>query len=179
MAISSVVTIRPGSPDDVPAVLAVLDAAVRWLVARGQTGQWGSVPFSSVPRTVALAEKYGSAAGFHVAVGAGRVIGALVVGESSEPVPPPTEPELFVNLLVSDHSAEARGVGSLLLEHARVLAVARGVGRLRLDCYAGNGGGLVRYYESQGFTATEAFGVDRPDGVWPGQVLERRLPGRR
>jgi GNAT superfamily N-acetyltransferase len=173
------VAIRPGGPGDVGAVLGVFDEAVRWLVERGQTGQWGSTPFSEIPRTVALAEEYAASAGFFVAVMAGRPVGVLVVGQSSEPVPAPSEPELFVKLVVTDHSDAARGVGSLLLEHARVLAVAGGVGLLRLDCYAGNGGGLVRYYEGQGFTATETFTVERPDGPWPGQVLQRRLPGPR
>lgn len=174
----SSVIIRRGGPADVRAVLAVFDGAVRWLVARGQAGQWGSRPFSSIPETVARAGRYATWDGFFVAVGGGRVVGALVVGESSEPVPAPAEPELFVNLLVTDHSEAARGVGSLLLEHAAVLAVARGVGLLRLDCYAGNGGGLVHYYEGQGFTATDTFTVDQPDGPWPGRVLERHLPGR-
>ncbi|MEV6846466.1 GNAT family N-acetyltransferase [Actinoplanes sp. NPDC051411] len=171
--------IRPGGPGDVGAVLTVFDDAVRWLVARGQPGQWGSTPFSEVPETVALAEEYAASAGFFVAEHAGRTVGVLVVGQSSEPVPAPSEPELFVKLLVTDHSDAARGVGSLLLEHARVLAVTGGVGLLRLDCYAGNGGGLVHYYERQGFTATQTFTVDKPDGPWHGQLLERRLPGRR
>jgi hypothetical protein len=40
--------IREGTPADAGAVLALFDEAVRWLVARGQTGQWGTEPFSSV-----------------------------------------------------------------------------------------------------------------------------------
>jgi GNAT superfamily N-acetyltransferase len=174
----SALTIRPGGPADVGAVLTVFDGAVRWLVERGQTGQWGSRPFSENPQTIEIAEKYATSDGFYLVTVAGRAVAALVVGESSPPVPAATEPELFVNLLVTDHSDEARGVGSLLLEHARVLAVSRGVGLLRLDCYAGNGGGLVRYYERQGFTATTPFTVPKSDGPWPGQILERHLPGR-
>jgi GNAT superfamily N-acetyltransferase len=76
-----------------------------------------------------------------------------------------------VNLLVTDRSFAGRGVGAALLDHARDLAVARGLGLLRVDCYAGDDRALVRYYESVGFTATEPFTV----GEWPGQVLERRL----
>jgi GNAT superfamily N-acetyltransferase len=172
------VTIRPGGPDDVQGVLAVFDGAVRWLVDRGQIGQWGSRPFSQNAQSIAIAEKYAASPGFHVAFVKGRPVGALVVGEAGDPVPAATEPELFVNLLVTDHSDDARGVGAVLLEYARVLAVARGVGLLRLDCYAGNGGGLVKYYEGQGFTPTATFSVQKGDGPWPGQVLERRLPGR-
>ncbi|GAA2396714.1 hypothetical protein [Dactylosporangium salmoneum] len=47
---------------------------------------------------------------------------------------------------------------------------------LRVDCYAGGDGALVRWYERQGFTATEAFTVTRDDGTeWPGQVLAQPL----
>jgi len=32
--------IRAGTADDLPAVLAMLDAAVEWLAASGRAGQW-------------------------------------------------------------------------------------------------------------------------------------------
>jgi hypothetical protein len=51
------------------------------------------------------------------------------------------------------------------------IARERGAHLLRVDCYAGGDRALVRYYERQGFTATDPFAV----GEWPGQVLEERL----
>jgi hypothetical protein len=62
-----------------------------------------------------------------------------------------------------------------MLRHAREVAVERGIALLRVDCYAGNDGALVRYYEQQGFTATAEFTVQLPKGPWSGQVLEQRL----
>jgi hypothetical protein len=41
-----------------------------------------------------------------------------------------------------------------------------------VDCYAGDDGGLVRYYERHGFVRTETY-VGKDD--WPGQVLARRV----
>ena len=41
------VRVRKGGPQDVAAVLTMFDGAVKWLVARGSEGQWGSAPFSS------------------------------------------------------------------------------------------------------------------------------------
>jgi hypothetical protein len=41
---------------------------------------------------------------------------------------------------------------------------------MRVDCYAGGTGDLVRYYERNGFVRTETFTVKE----WPGQVLEQR-----
>ena len=38
------IDIRPGTVEDVPIVLGLLDKAVRWLVARGRPGQWGTEP---------------------------------------------------------------------------------------------------------------------------------------
>ena len=39
--------IRHGGAQDAPLLLELFDDAVRWMVARGQTGQWGSEPFSA------------------------------------------------------------------------------------------------------------------------------------
>jgi hypothetical protein len=38
--------IRRGGVTDVPAVLELLDKAVRWLVSQGRPGQWGTEPLS-------------------------------------------------------------------------------------------------------------------------------------
>jgi GNAT superfamily N-acetyltransferase len=106
-----------------------------------------------------------------------RPVGALVVGEANEYVPPATEPELYVNLLVTDRAHAGAGIGGRLLAHAAGLASGRGLGLLRVDCYAGGDGALVRWYEGQGFTATDPFTVERPGRApWPGQVLVRPLP---
>lgn len=90
-------------------------------------------------------------------------------------VPAVDEPELYVRLLVTDRSLAGHGIGSTLLDHARELARAAGVGLLRVDCFAGGDGALVRYYERQGFTRTEAFAVPVNGSEWPGQVLAQRL----
>jgi hypothetical protein len=45
--VSPQVRIRAGGPRDAKAVLAMLNGAVRWLVAHGHQGQWGKEPFSA------------------------------------------------------------------------------------------------------------------------------------
>lgn len=99
------------------------------------------------------------------------VVGALTVGQANPYVQPATEPELYIQFLVSDRASGGKGIGTLLLEQARTLARKAGVSLLRVDCYAGGSGGLVRYYESQGFERTEAFEING----WPGQILIQRL----
>ncbi|HET6985715.1 MAG TPA: GNAT family N-acetyltransferase, partial [Kribbella sp.] len=80
-----------------------------------------------------------------------------------------------VRLLVTDRKLAGQGIGSTLLDQARVLAREAGVSLIRVDCFAGGDGALVRYYESQGFTRSEAFAVPVNGSEWLGQVLAQRL----
>ncbi|WP_214412605.1 GNAT family N-acetyltransferase [Sphaerisporangium fuscum] len=163
--------IRIGDVRDVPAVLKMFDSAVAWLVGQGRTGQWGSVPFSQLPERIELVTDQASSGGMRIAEVDGRPAGCLVVGSAMPYVPPAAEPELYVRVLVIDQAFAGRGVGSALLRRAREEAVEQGLPLLRVDCYAGDDGRLVKYYESQGFTRTDPFKV----GDWPGQLLEMRL----
>ncbi|HEU4423041.1 MAG TPA: GNAT family N-acetyltransferase [Pilimelia sp.] len=165
------VTIRPGGSADVPAVLAMLDLASDWLVAQGRTGQWGTQRQSTNPRRQAQGTIWGESGGLHLAMLGGVPVGALVVGLQVDFAPPPPEPDLYVNLLVTDRRYAGRGIGARLLDHARSLARAAGIGLVRLDCYAGDDRKLVRYYESQGFVATAPLML----GDWPGQLMEQKL----
>ncbi len=168
--------VRPGGLADVKPVLKLLDGATRWLVGLGRTGQWGTEPHSTNPRRLTAMMRWVPQGHLHVAEIDGTVVGALVVGEAPENIPVVYEPELYVNLLVTDRARPGRGLGTLLLDHARVLAVRRGIGLLRVDCYAGDDRALVDWYRRQGFTPTETFTVRLPSGTdWPGQVLEQRL----
>jgi GNAT superfamily N-acetyltransferase len=152
-------------------VLGLLDDATAWLASIGRTGQWGTQPRSANLRSVAQITGWAQTGRLHLAHIDGKVAGALAVGEAMPYVPPATEPELYVNLLVTSRAYAGRGVGARLLDHARGIAVERGAHLLRVDCYGGDDRALVRYYERQGFTATDTFAV----GEWPGQLLVRRL----
>ncbi|GAA2844605.1 GNAT family N-acetyltransferase [Streptosporangium fragile] len=163
--------IRDGNLGDVPAVLAMFDSAVAWLVARGRTGQWGSEPFSADPARVERVTAWATSGWMRIAELDGRPAGSAVVGAPVPYVAPASEPELYVQSLVIDQRFHGRGVGAALLDRARAEAVALGVGLLRVDCYAGDDGRLVKYYEGQGFARAETFSV----GDWPGQVLQMRL----
>jgi GNAT superfamily N-acetyltransferase len=76
---------------------------------------------------------------------------------------------------VTDRALIGQGIGTALLDHARALARADGIDLLRVDCFAGGDGALVRYYEKQGFTRAEQFAVPVNDSEWIGQVLIQRL----
>ena len=93
---------------------------------------------------------------------------------SAQHIPPVDEPEVYIDLLITAREFTGRGVGAFLLTEARAEARRRGRSLVRVDCWAGGDGALVRYYRGQGFTPTVTFEVDG----WPGQVLEDRLPPR-
>jgi GNAT superfamily N-acetyltransferase len=166
--------IRPGGPDDAPAVLAMLDRAVAWMNERGNTEQWGTIPYSRRPDGPARVERYTTENTPYLAELDGTPVGALILdtGPSPQlPIAPAGEPERYVRLLVSDRRQAGRGVGAALLAHAAEETRRAGVRLLRVDCWAGGGGRLVRFYERNGFTATDPF----RSGTWPGQVLTRRV----
>lgn len=170
---SSPFRLRVGVPGDENDVLRLLDDAVRWLNSRDISEQWGTEPFSSVPRRVEAARQWVVSGGAVLASRDGEPAGALVLGEAPAYVPAAPEPEVYVVLLVAGRSPAARGAGARLLALGEQVARVLGVRGMRVDCYAGGDQQLVRFYESAGFTRTEPFIV----GSWPGQLLERRLGG--
>ncbi|KAJ5670409.1 uncharacterized protein N7477_005772 [Penicillium maclennaniae] len=184
--------------DAVPAVLHLLDTAVEWLVSHDRKGQWGAAPFSENPKRAEQIRDFATTghglwlalkvaddspilsqdriSDIHPATldgeAPGVIMGALALGERMPYVPPVSEPELYVKLLVTDRRWAGNGIGKRLLNHARDIAVEAGVSLLRVDCYAGGDGKLVQYYESQGFKRSEALNLE---GDWPCQVLAQRL----
>jgi hypothetical protein len=73
--------IRRGRADDAGLVLALFDEAVAWLVARGQTGQWGTEPWSQRARPVTMVRSWAQGDGLRIAhEDDGTPLGALVLG---------------------------------------------------------------------------------------------------
>jgi GNAT superfamily N-acetyltransferase len=164
--------IRSGEPEDADVLLRFFDEAVEWLVARGSSKQWGTEPWSSVPKSVERVRGMAADPGLRIAMAGGEPTGALIVSEEHDPhVPPVDERELYVRLLITSRRFAGQGVGARLVEYALDEARRRGIDLVRVDCWAGGDGELQRYYESQGFKPAVRFDVDG----WPGQVLEQRV----
>ncbi|GAA1449260.1 GNAT family N-acetyltransferase [Leifsonia poae] len=171
--VTTEIRIRNAVPADAAAVLRLFDDAIAWFAEIGNDAQWGREPFSTqqrqVDRVTGWVAERGAWVAEHPEAG---VVGALILGDATDYVPAATEPELYVKVLIGSRDPRARGVGRRLLAFADDEARAAGVDLLRVDCYAGGNGDLVRFYESCGYTRTDTFTV----GEWPGQVLARRLP---
>jgi GNAT superfamily N-acetyltransferase len=169
----SEIQIRQGGPGDHGALLAMYDDAVAWLVERGSAAQWGAEPWSSIPNRVNQARLMAENPGLRVAEIDGDVAGAVVLDEQTlGHVPPVEERELYLRLLITARRFTGLGVGSRLISFALEEASRREISLVRVDCWAGGDGGLVRYYESQGFKPTVQFNVLG----WVGQVFEQRVP---
>jgi GNAT superfamily N-acetyltransferase len=163
--------IERGRAADADALLALFDEAVAWLVARGQTGQWGTRPFSAIPARRQRAAEWAAGGGLWFARdGGGEAAGALVVGEAPGYVPPAEVPELYVIVLLTSTRWRHRGVGALLIDHAAELARRAEAARLRVDCWAGVPE-LQAAYERLGFERVGGFEVRG----WPGAILVRAV----
>ncbi|QFG26361.1 GNAT family N-acetyltransferase [Actinomadura sp. WMMB 499] len=170
--------IRRGGPESAPAMLAMLDGAVAWLVREGRAGQWGTEPWSLDPRRVERIDGIAREDGIWAAEVDGRPAGFMAAGPAPPHyVEPVDEPELYITLLVTDRAFAGHGVGAALIGEARREAAARGAGLLRVDCYGGGDGRLVEYYRRNGFEPVAEFTV----GDWPGRLLAQRVtpPGGR
>jgi GNAT superfamily N-acetyltransferase len=167
-----VARIRPGGVDDAQLVVALFDEAVAWLVDRGQTGQWGTEPFSSRDSAIARIAEWAGGGGLCVAEAAdGTPLGALVLGARPPWVAPAEERERYIEALVTSRRRAGHDVGGALVRHAIAQTRAAGVVLLRVDCW-GDAPGLVGWYERQGFKRSGTF--DLEDG-WHGQVLSMRV----
>jgi GNAT superfamily N-acetyltransferase len=170
--------IRPGGPGHVPAVLALGDEAVQWMNARGNTQQWGTTPWSASQKREAAIRDQSLGGGMRIAEDQdGAVLGAMVItGTRQAYVPAAGEPELYVNLLLVSRRHSGQGIGAALIEDAKQEAAARDIGLIRVDCWAGEDGSLVRVYEKYGFSRVQELAVTLPAGVWPGMLLAIRGP---
>jgi GNAT superfamily N-acetyltransferase len=146
--------------------------AVRLLVGQGRTGQWGDQPWSASAARVERLRGMITGPGNELLLleQDGAVVAALAHGpDAHDYVPAAEEPESYVLLLVSDPAV--RGAGRRLLDESWERARAAGLARQRVDCYGGDDGKLVRFYESAGFARVAPFAVND----WPGQLLERTV----
>ncbi|MED7955372.1 GNAT family N-acetyltransferase [Kitasatospora sp. NPDC058201] len=170
--------IRNGGPEDIPDILALLDGAVAWLASQGRTRQWGSHSFSGTQARVEHIAKYGAEPYLiRLAVADdGRAVGSCVLSEERPDYATPVdEPEVYIRNLVTDRSRKGSGIGAALIADAIEETRRRGIGLLRVDCFAGGDRKLVGQYRALGFTETESFEVEQPAGPWQGQILAIRV----
>ena len=165
------VQLRPGRASDTAAILEMWDGAVAWMVARGQTGQWGSEAASARPGTPEMVVEWAEGSGLTVAELAGTLVGVSVVtGSHPDDVSDVPCQESYLLFVLSSRDHAGSGIGARLVGRAAADARLSGSEVLRVDCWAG-APGLVSWYERQGFERAATVTL----GDWQGQVLEMWL----
>lgn len=162
---------------DLPAILAIFDHAVEWLVAKGITEQWGTTPFSQLgERGQGRFTRWIDNDLFYIAKVGDQVVGTIVIN----PEPPPytvsdwntPRNALYIEAFATERRYEGHGIGERLLSWAANQARQRGIEWLRLDCWAGNPD-LRAYYRGKGFT--ECGSCSANNGAWTGTLFEKQL----
>jgi GNAT superfamily N-acetyltransferase len=172
--VSAPIQIRNGRSTDDVAVLAMWDNAIRWMVERGQSRQWGVEPASQQSRHCGMVRQWVRGTGLRIAECDGRPVGAsVIVGDPPAHVPPTVLRETYLLFLISDRDEPGNGIGSALVRRAVSDARDNGSEVLRVDCWA-DAPDLVAWYERQGFVRSDTFAVDVRGG-WNGQVFELKL----
>ncbi|EEP77663.1 predicted protein [Uncinocarpus reesii 1704] len=81
---------------------------------------------------------------------------------------------IFLRALASDFRTGSfrRGAGAALVDEIKMHARLLGKKAVYVDCWAGNDGKLVAFYERQGFRVVAPFEIVQPDKpAWPGAFL--------
>ncbi|KAI4269363.1 MAG: hypothetical protein L6R38_007493 [Xanthoria sp. 2 TBL-2021] len=189
--------IRTASSSDVlvrATFLHLFDESVVWLTSRGLSSQWGSEPLKNDPVHIKKVEKIieqctvllATPVKTEVSSSGPAVLGICLFSSShrSHPkvIPPASEPEYYIQLLLTSRSSPStKGLGSAFVTEVDRIARERGIGLIRLDCYAGGEKGeegLVRVYERMGFQKAGGL-LNYYESGWLGQVMERKVDVRR
>ncbi|MGP4099037.1 GNAT family N-acetyltransferase [Nonomuraea sp. KM90] len=171
------IVLRPAIGEDVPALLALMDSVLDWLVARGRTQQWGTTPFSRIPGFPGRVADWTAQGAITLAQRGEACVGLLALGPTAPPrVPAGLVPDgaIFIHTVMSDRGPEGRGVGATLLEEAEHRARTYGSPALALDHWAGSPE-LDRFYEGRGYVKVGAYEDKQEGGAVRTTVRVHRL----
>jgi ribosomal protein S18 acetylase RimI-like enzyme len=140
----TLVTIRPGKPEELPRLCTIVSLAVRHMKNRG-IDQWDEL----YPNQPILGQDL-EGRSLYVAEKAGEVTGFIVLNEIQSPeyetVPwQYQERVLAVHRLTIDPACQRQGLGSLLMDFAEKKAAAGGYQCIRLDAFVHNPVALALY----------------------------------
>ena len=165
--------VRPGTLDDIPAILALVRLVVPLMQASGNH-QWDDkYPNAEVfSRDAALGQLW-------VAEEAGQVLAVAAITTDQEPEYAAvgwdlTETAIVVHRLAVAPAAQGRGLALALMEQAEAEARRRGIGVLRVDTNVANPA-TQALFPKLGYTLAGEIGL----GFRPGlrfRCYEKRLP---
>lgn len=158
------ITMRRATRADADALMAIFQAAARWLIGRG-IQQWAPDQFHREPLIAAIERGE-----VYAAVRGGAIVGTLTLTWADPRVWGEQPDDAgYVHGLALRRDAAGQGIGAAMLAWAgRAVAVA-GRPYLRLDCMATNTG-LRAYYERAGFVHMRDVG----GATWSASLYQKR-----
>ncbi|MCX4792649.1 GNAT family N-acetyltransferase [Streptomyces sp. NBC_01221] len=144
--------IRPASPDDVPALMALRTEAETWLRQRG-SDQW-SDPEIGGRAITKWRETIDDGRAWVISSDTGYVVGTVSRGPADQDFwrnDDQLQTAFYLYKLIISRRAAGDGLGSLVLDWACRIAALEGRPWLRIDCWRTNRD-LQRYYEGLGFS---------------------------
>jgi GNAT superfamily N-acetyltransferase len=157
--------LRPATIGDVAALLTLMDSVHAWLIARGRSQQWGTVPFSRIPGFPDRVADWTSQGVITLAERDGRCIGMLAAAPMVPPrIPAGVVPEgsMFIHTVMTDRGPDGHDVGTALLEETERLARSHNAPALALDHWA-DSPELNRVYDEHGYEKITEY-TDEQDG---------------
>ena len=157
-------TVRGATPEDVGAILALIEDRIRGMDERGLR-QWNETNYLEVYPRWYFEENTGS---FFVLQEGERIIAAVAAYREDERWPRDGRRALYLHHLASDTAA--RGAGSELLERMERHAAEQGVDVMRLDSDVNNEK-LEAFYARRGYRPRGTC----VDGPYVGTLREKAL----
>lgn len=169
------ISISQAQKDDLVSILNLFDEAVVWLCQRGLEKQWGTEPFSTLPKRREQFMKWIEQEIMFVARLNERIVGSLALN----PLAPwyiaarwehfPSS-AFYLEGFATSRAFIGQGIGRILLQWAEQYTCECGRTTIWLDCW-GENALLVRYYQQMGFTTHGTFMVKE----WQGQLFEKQI----
>lgn len=159
---------RPAVTGDAVAIVALREAAARWLL-RDSIAQWhaGEVTVNEVATQILRNEWYSVRQ-------AGQVIAAVRVSWEDLDLWPNDLPAGYIHGLVIDRQYAGHQLGEQLLAHVERLIAGTGRALARLDCVASNTM-LQEYYAARGYSQRGIVTFDPPTPWYPAMRFEKLL----
>lgn len=160
-------TMQPAKPEELKAVMEILDDAARWLHSRG-IKQW---PYPTPPSEWHAMTRHIATGEVYLARLDGRAVGTLRFKWSDAKLwHDDAGIAGYIHDFAIHDSVRGQGVGAAMLEWAKEHIRARGKKLLRLDCVAHNAA-LNRYYRNVGLQ----YRGQAQDGNYVGSLFEVAL----
>ena len=163
--------VRRAQPQDMTAIIGLIDEAARWLAREVGTDQWQRPWPDRAARDQRIYRGIKSGRTWMVEDGSrpedapGRLAGTVSCGRGGNKKlwtqRERNEPALYISRLIVSREQAGRGVGAALIDWAGLRGRSWGAQFIRIDVWTTNNE-LQNYYKAQGFRHVRTYDLDYP-----------------